>query len=157
MIVDAGASGVDPHPGWRPSRASPSARSGLRRFAFRLAAERKRMTGDPNDWMWSQALRMLSQAERMHRQMFLPVGRRSQAFWEPPVDVLETDLEVLVFAALPGVEVGKVEATIDGNALVITGQRVLPPELRTAAIHRLELPQGCFERRVPLPVGRYDG
>jgi HSP20 family molecular chaperone IbpA len=23
-------------------------------------------------------------------------------------------------------------------------------------IHRLELPQGCFERRVPLPSGRYD-
>jgi HSP20 family protein len=33
--------------------------------------------------------------------------------------------------------------------------RVLPPELRTAVIHRLELPQGRFERRVRLPAGRY--
>ena len=115
------------------------------------------MTGDPNDWMWSQALQMLAQAERMHRQMFLPVGRRTQAFWEPPVDLLETEREVLVFAALPGVEVGKVEAAIDGGALVISGVRVLPRELRTAVIHRLELPQGRFERRVPLPPGRYDG
>jgi len=32
---------------------------------------------------------------------------------------------------------------------------VLPPELRTATIHRLELPQGRFERRVRLPTGRY--
>ncbi len=115
------------------------------------------MTGDPNDWMWSQALQMLAQAERMHRQMFLPVGRRAQAFWEPPVDVIETDREVLVFAALPGVDVAKVEAAIDGGALVISGARVLPPQLRTATIHRLELPQGCFERRVPLPAGRFDG
>jgi hypothetical protein len=23
-------------------------------------------------------------------------------------------------------------------------------------IHRLELPQGCFERRIALPAGRYD-
>ena len=29
-------------------------------------------------------------------------------------------------------------------------------ELRTAVIHRLELPQGRFERRLPLPPGRYD-
>jgi HSP20 family molecular chaperone IbpA len=27
--------------------------------------------------------------------------------------------------------------------------------LRTAVIHRLELPQGRFERRIPLPAGRY--
>jgi hypothetical protein len=32
---------------------------------------------------------------------------------------------------------------------------VLPAELRTAIIHRLELPQGRFERRLPLPAGRY--
>ncbi|MDB5372380.1 MAG: hypothetical protein JWP04_1022, partial [Belnapia sp.] len=31
----------------------------------------------------------------------------------------------------------------------------LPPELRFAAIHRLELPQGRFERQLPLPPGRY--
>jgi HSP20 family molecular chaperone IbpA len=28
--------------------------------------------------------------------------------------------------------------------------------LRTATIHRLELPQGRFERRIELPAGRYD-
>jgi HSP20 family molecular chaperone IbpA len=107
--------------------------------------------------MWSEALSMLARAERMHQQMFLPVGRRAPAAWEPPVDVLETEREVLVFAALPGVDVGKVEVAIDGGSLVIAGHRVLPPQLRTATIHRMELPQGRFERRVALPNGRYDG
>ena len=111
---------------------------------------------DPHDWMWSEALQMLAKAERLHQQMFLPVGRHAQAAWAPPVDVLETEREVLVLAALPGVDVAKVEAVIEGAVLVIAGQRVLPPELRTATIHRLELPQGRFERRVPLPPGRYD-
>jgi hypothetical protein len=37
----------------------------------------------------------------------------------------------------------------------VAGSRVLPAELRTAVIHRLELPQGRFERRVRLPAGRY--
>jgi len=112
---------------------------------------------DPHDWMWSEALQMLAKAERLHQQMFVPVGRQAQvAAWAPPVDVLETDREVLVLAALPGVDVAKVEAAIEGACLVIAGQRVLPPELRTATIHRLELPQGRFERRVPLPPGRYE-
>jgi HSP20 family protein len=39
--------------------------------------------------------------------------------------------------------------------LVVAGIRVLPPELQTAVIHRLELPQGRFERRVRLPAGAY--
>ena len=30
------------------------------------------------------------------------------------------------------------------------------PELRTAVIHRIELPQGRFERQVPLPAGVYE-
>ncbi|HEY3800169.1 MAG TPA: Hsp20/alpha crystallin family protein [Caulobacteraceae bacterium] len=113
------------------------------------------MTYDP-DWMWSEALQMLARAERMHQQLFQPMVRHAQVCWEPPIDLLETDKEVLVFAALPGVEVGKVGAAIEGGTLVISGHRMLPPQLATATIHRLELPQGRFERRVPLPPGRYD-
>jgi HSP20 family protein len=115
------------------------------------------MANDQHDWMWSEALSMLAKAERMHQQMFQPVGRRAQVAWEPPVDVLETEHDVLVLAALPGVDVAKVEAVIDGGVLVISGQRAGPPALRTAIIHRLELPQGRFERRVPLPPGLYAG
>jgi HSP20 family molecular chaperone IbpA len=101
---------------------------------------------------------MLSEAERLHRQLFRPVERRvGQACWEPPIDVLETDSEVLILAALPGVDADKVEAVIEDGALILSGARVLPPQLETAVIHRLELPQGCFSRRIPLPAGRYDG
>jgi HSP20 family protein len=113
------------------------------------------MANDQHDWMWSEALSMLARAERMHQQMFQPVAHRAQIAWEPPVDVLETEHSVLVLAALPGVDVAKVEAVIEGGVLVVSGQRAVPPELRTAIIHRLELPQGRFERRVPLPPGRY--
>jgi HSP20 family molecular chaperone IbpA len=57
--------------------------------------------------------------------------------------------------ALPGVNPDRVEAIIDDSELVFAGTRVLPGELQTAVIHRLELPQGRFERRVRLPAGRY--
>ena len=101
---------------------------------------------------------MLARAERMHREFFRPLGALSpQPTWEPPVDILETEREVIVLVALPGVNAEKAEAAIDGNDLVIGGTRTLPPELRTATIHRIELPQGRFQRRLPLPPGRYSG
>lgn len=99
---------------------------------------------------------MLARAERLNREVFRPNRSASLApSWEPPVDVLETEQTVLVLVALPGVEAERVEAAIDGADLVISGMRVLPRELQTAIIHRLELPQGRFERRVRLPTGRY--
>ena len=110
----------------------------------------------PNRWMWSEACEMLARAERMHRQFFQPVRSPSRLpAWEPPADVLETEREVLVIVALPGVKSGEVEAAIDGGDLLLAGTRVLPPELASAVIHRLELPQGRFERRLRLPGGRY--
>ena len=112
----------------------------------------------PRDWMWSEACEMLARAERLHREFFRPVRSAARLpTWEPPVDIMETGRQVLVLVALPGVDPDRVEVAIDGSDLVVAGTRVLPSELRTAMIHRLELPQGHFARRVRLPAGRYDG
>jgi HSP20 family molecular chaperone IbpA len=108
------------------------------------------------DLMWSEACAVLVRAERLHRQFFRPAqSPGSGPSWEPPVDIFETDIEVLVLVALPGVNPEHVEAIIDGADLLVTAMRVLPSEVRTAVIHRLELPQGRFERRIRLPAGRY--
>jgi HSP20 family molecular chaperone IbpA len=106
--------------------------------------------------MWSEALQMLARAERLHREVFTPAqGSPRGINWEPPTDVLETDAAVLIFVALPGVDAEKVDLAIRGGVLMISGERILPAELRTAIIHRLELPQGRFERRIQLPAGVY--
>jgi HSP20 family molecular chaperone IbpA len=110
---------------------------------------------DPAAAMWAEAVQMLTKAERLHRQLFHPGRREGGACWEPPIDMLETDSEVLVLAALPGVAADAVEAAIQDGVLIISGTRSPPPELERAVIHRLELPQGCFERRVALPSGHY--
>lgn len=116
------------------------------------------MARHSSEWMLAEALASLARAERLHQHFFQlgtpAVGRA--AAWEPPVDMLETEREVIVLIALPGVDPDKVEASIEeGGSLLVSGRRVLPPELRNATIHRLELPQGRFERRIPLPPGRY--
>ena len=110
------------------------------------------------DWMWSEACEMLARAERMHREIFRPGSTQTrQVAWEPPVDILETDREVLVLVALPGVDGDSAQAAIEDGDLVIAGKRTYPRELGSATIHRLELPQGRFYRRLRLPVGRYSG
>jgi HSP20 family protein len=112
---------------------------------------------DPVNWMLSEAIDSLARAERLRQQFFslqTAAGSRESS-WEPPIDVLETDEEVLIFVALPGVDPEQVEAIIENGTLIISGHRVLPAELRSARIHRLELPQGRFERRIVLPTGRY--
>jgi HSP20 family molecular chaperone IbpA len=109
----------------------------------------------PSYWMWSEAFEILARAERMHRQFFQPSSSAASVAWEPPVDVLETDRAVLVLVALPGVDFGEVKALISQGELLISGCRTYPPEMQTAVIHRLELPQGRFERRIRLPAGRY--
>jgi HSP20 family molecular chaperone IbpA len=112
---------------------------------------------DHLNWMLSEAIDSLTRAERLRQQFFQlrPSAGQQETYWEPPIDVLETDRELLILVALPGVDPNQVETVIKDGILVISGHRTLPPELRSARIHRLELPQGRFERRIALPVGRY--
>ena len=115
-------------------------------------------TKDPVNWMLSEAIDSLARAERLRQQFFSlqqSAGASRESSWEPPIDVLETERELLILVALPGVDPEEVEATIENGTLIISGHRVLPAELRNARIHRLELPQGRFERRMALPAGRY--
>lgn len=114
-------------------------------------------SGRSRDWMWAEAVDLIDRVQRLHQQAFAPSRAGGGApSWEPPADMLETGTTVLVLVALPGVDLDQTEAFIEEGVLVVRGYRILPPELRTATIHRLELPQGRFERRLALPAGRYD-
>ena len=110
---------------------------------------------DLHDWMWAEAVATLARAERPQGQGSRRAAR--PAAWTPAVDVIETEAAVLILVSLPGVAADAVEAALEGDSVVVSGRRTLPPELQTAVIHRLELPMGRFERRIPIPPGRYDG
>jgi HSP20 family molecular chaperone IbpA len=111
---------------------------------------------DPGKWMLAEALQLLQQADRLHRQFFeLRPARIGGACWEPPIDVFETEHELLILVALLGVTPAKVEVLIDGDSLLVIGERPMPAPAG-AAIHRLEIPYGRFERRIGLPAGRFE-
>jgi HSP20 family molecular chaperone IbpA len=62
--------------------------------------------------------------------------------------VFETEQQVWIIAALPGVAPDAVRVEIEGPTLIIAGARPLPSKGRNANIVRLEIPYGRFERRI---------
>ncbi|MFO1154026.1 MAG: Hsp20/alpha crystallin family protein [Rhodospirillales bacterium] len=100
---------------------------------------------------------MLDRADRLHRQFF-QLGREAHrgASWEPPVDIYETAGELAVMVALPGVEPGHISVRIEGDTLLVSGSRTLPSFADPIRIHRLEIPQGRFERQIRLQSGRLE-
>ena len=105
---------------------------------------------DPKNQMWAEACAMLKQAEQLHRPFFEPSQVARAARWEPPVDVFETERQLWIIAALPGVAPEAVRVDIEGPTLIIAGLRPLPSKGRNANIVRLEIPYGRFERRIAL-------
>lgn len=110
---------------------------------------------DPGPWMWSEAVDLLDRADRLQRQFFRLAGGTERPRWEPPIDVYASCDEILVEVALPGVAPDRVELLCAPGELVIRGERRLPVRRGDAAIQRLEIPYGRFERRLKLPDGAW--
>jgi HSP20 family protein len=103
-----------------------------------------------SSWMWGDALSLLEQAERLHRQFF-HASLAGAACWEPPVDVVESEDAVIVHVALPGVPAAVIVVMFESGGITVSGMRGLPAA-PAARIHRIEIPYGRFERHIPLPM-----
>jgi HSP20 family molecular chaperone IbpA len=102
--------------------------------------------------MWGEALSLLEQADRLHRQFFRVADAQSGCTWEPPVDVIESDDRLEVHVALPGVSPGSITVLLEPGGVVVSALRAFPWRESGASIHRIEIPYGRFERRIALPL-----
>lgn len=113
------------------------------------------MTRDPRNLMWAEACALLDRAEQLHRQFFEPARAGTRlARWEPPIDVFETEQQLRIIMALPGVAPEAVQVQTEGGILTILASRRLPARNDNASIVRLEIPYGTFERRIALQLNR---
>lgn len=107
---------------------------------------------DFHSWMWSEALSLLDQADRLHRQFFR-LGPTAQAHaWEPPVDVIESADGFRVHVALPGVANDAIAVCVEADGVTVSALRAFPDCAPEARLHRVEIPYGRFERRIALPA-----
>ncbi len=104
-----------------------------------------------SDTLWAEALIVLARNTSPQAVVFRP----TTSGWEPPVDVVETETELVVVVALPGVARSDIEIVLGGGALLVRGTRRWNTVHASSRIHRMELPHGRFERRLPLPHGSY--
>ena len=102
--------------------------------------------------MWGEALSLLEQADRLHRQFFRVAGAESAHTWEPPVDVVESEALIKVHVALPGVSPETITILMEPGGVVVSALRAFPCRESGAHIHRIEIPYGRFERRIALPL-----
>jgi HSP20 family protein len=110
---------------------------------------------DPRTLMWTRACELIDRAERLQRQFFQPATAPIRELsWEPPVDITETDSEVLITVALPGVERGSVKVTVDADRVLVVAFRGPSSMPRGSLVHRLEIPYGKFERQIIFPATR---
>lgn len=79
----------------------------------------------------------------------------TERFWQPPVDLCETEDALVVKAEIAGVQPDRINVSLsaDDRMLVISGIRAEDEEERRARVrcYQLEIYYGPFERHVTLP------
>ena len=80
--------------------------------------------------------------------------REGGSTWSAPaIDMYQTDDEVVVKAALPGLKPDEVQINVTGDILTIRGEVKHEEEKKDKAWHIREHRWGSFERSVRLPTG----
>jgi len=68
------------------------------------------------------------------------------------VDMYQTDNEIMVKVAIPGVKADEVQINVTGEVLTIKGESRDKEEVKEKAYHIREQRWGMFKRIIPLPV-----
>jgi HSP20 family molecular chaperone IbpA len=102
---------------------------------------------------FSFPLRLSNEVQELFDEMIhSPWGcNRQLRTWSPSVDLYETEDAFVLEADLPGVKAEDVHVKIDGNELVLQGQRVMEHSRSDGRFHTMERRAGEFMRRISLP------
>ena len=78
---------------------------------------------------------------------------RSMQSWVPPVDVWETDDELVYAFDLPGIPQDKLTIDLHDGTLTVSGERELTRERSEGGLYRFERRHGSFSRALAVPQG----
>jgi len=105
---------------------------------------------------WDPFRDLLNLQEKMNRLFEDSIIPRQELMysgsWIPPVDIYETDDEIVLRAEVPGLNRKSIKVELDGNRLSIKGERKLEKGLKEENYHRIERSHGVFQRTFSLPT-----
>jgi HSP20 family protein len=106
---------------------------------------------------WEPAREMMTLRDAMDRlfddAFTRPLRLNDGGNWSmPAVDMYQTDNEVVVKAAIPGVKTDEVQINVTGEVLTIKGEIKEKEEVKEKAYHLREQRWGMFERTLALPT-----
>jgi len=78
-------------------------------------------------------------------------GHADLATWAPPVDIYETENELVIKADLPDLEHKDIDVRIENNSLTIRGERKFEKDVNEDNYLRIERAYGPFTRSFSLP------
>jgi HSP20 family protein len=85
--------------------------------------------------------------DSMSRMFAEPNGRP----WVPPVDIQETENELVLKADVPEVEMKDIDVRLENGTLTIRGERKFEAKKNEGGWHRVERGYGSFERAFTVP------
>ena len=71
--------------------------------------------------------------------------------WTPPVDIVETENDMLLKMDVPDVELKDIEIRLENDTLTVKGERKFEHEAERKGYHRIERSYGSFARSFTLP------
>lgn len=80
-----------------------------------------------------------------------PIYSFSKSTWYPPLDIFETQEEIIVIAELAGVNKDNLDLEINSRAIRIAGRRIGVPPAENGKYRLAEIQYGNFERVLYLP------
>jgi len=89
--------------------------------------------------------------DRMFAQVPKTIGNGAE--WTPAIEVKQKDGRLLVTAELPGLKKEEIRVHIDGDTLVVEGERKHEKEEKREGYYHSERSYGKFYRSVQLPEG----
>ena len=105
---------------------------------------------------WEPAREMMTLREAMDRlfddAFTRPLSLSGNTWSIPAVDMYQTDHEVVVKAALPGIKADEVQINVTGEVLTLKGETKQENETKEKAYHIREQRWGAFERSLVLPT-----
>ncbi len=78
-------------------------------------------------------------------------GHADLATWAPPVDIYETENELVLKADLPGLQEKDIDVRVENNMLTIRGERKFEKDVTEDNYLRVERAYGSFTRSFSLP------